>query len=76
MADRRTDGQIENGDFIELSIKRGSNITKKGPWSGMVDWRPHEITVPKIARIYGFPKSQIFDINISINMTAWGCYLN
>ena len=30
MTDGRTDGQIENGDFIELSVGRGSNITKKG----------------------------------------------
>ena len=31
MTDGRTDGQIENGDFIELPVRRGSNITKKDP---------------------------------------------
>ena len=41
----------------------------------MVDYGPHEIRVPKKARI-GFLKSQIFDINIRINMTTWGCFLN
>ena len=30
MTDGRTDGQTENGDFIELSVGRGSNVTKKG----------------------------------------------
>ena len=29
MTDGRTDGQIENGDSIELSVRRGSNITNK-----------------------------------------------
>ena len=29
MKDRRTDGQIENGGFIEFSIRRRSNIPKK-----------------------------------------------
>ena len=42
----------------------------------MVDYGPHEIRVPKIARIYDLQKSQISDIDIGINMTTWGCYLN
>ena len=29
MTGGRTAGQIKNGDFIELSARRGSNITKK-----------------------------------------------
>ena len=29
MTDGQTDGQIENGTFIELSVRRGFNITKK-----------------------------------------------
>ena len=29
MTDGGTDGQIENEDFLELSVGQGSNITKK-----------------------------------------------
>ena len=36
----------------------------------MVEYGPHEIKVPKIARIYGLPKSYIHDINLSVSVTS------
>ena len=64
MTDWRTDGQIENGDFMELLYNGGPTLQKK-PWIDMVDYGLHETGVLKIARIYGLPKSQISDININ-----------
>ena len=56
MTDWRTDGQIENGDFMELLYNGGPTLQKK-PWIDMVDYGLHETGVLKIARIYGLPKS-------------------